>query len=120
MAKNPYDNPGRQVSKEWGRKARKLEDHDRGLKHAADRAAIAEALAEVDADLAEAEAETALEWAEWYGDDAPRWTVEARGQEHFREHAVDGQYEVDPRDIEPFGWYGEGPGESLFDIVHGL
>ena len=46
--RNPYGHVGRRgVAQDWGRKHRKAETNDRGVNHAADRAAIAEGLAEM-------------------------------------------------------------------------
>lgn len=47
MARNPYNAPRGNI--EWGRKARKAEDKA-GRKHAADRFAVAEGLAELEAE----------------------------------------------------------------------
>jgi hypothetical protein len=47
VSKNPYG-ATRSVSMEWGRKARKEEDKQRGMSHKADRQAIAEQLDDVE------------------------------------------------------------------------
>jgi hypothetical protein len=47
VSKNPYG-ATHSVSMEWGRKARKREDQQRGMSHKADRQAIAEQVADLD------------------------------------------------------------------------
>lgn len=50
MSKNPYGAINKGLSREWGRKARKREDAQRGLMHKADREAIEEQISEIPLD----------------------------------------------------------------------